>query len=72
MVRGWISIRRQLRLSPAQIMKVLAAQDVLTVWGDGEQTRSFTYVSDEVDGMMLAVEKASRRRPIKYRHQRGD
>lgn len=41
----------------AQIMKVLAAQDVLTVWGDGEQTRSFTYVSDEVDGMMLAVEK---------------
>ena len=41
----------------AQIMKVLAARDVLTVWGDGEQTRSFTYVSDEVDGMMLAVEK---------------
>jgi len=41
----------------AQIMKVLAAQDVLTIWGDGEQTRSFTYVSDEVDGMMLAVEK---------------
>ena len=41
----------------AQIMNVLAAQDVLTIWGDGEQTRSFTYVSDEVDGMMLAVEK---------------
>jgi len=41
----------------AQIMKVLAAQDVLTIWGGGEQTRSFTYVSDEVDGMMLAVEK---------------
>jgi len=41
----------------AQIMKVLSAKDVLTVWGDGEQTRSFTYVSDEVDGMMLAVEK---------------
>ncbi len=41
----------------AQIMKVLAAQGVLTVWGNGEQTRSFTYVSDEVDGMMLAVEK---------------
>src|ERR1044072_1347846 len=35
----------------AQIMKVLSAKDVLTVWGDGEQTRSFTYVSDEVDGM---------------------
>jgi GDP-L-fucose synthase len=41
----------------AQIMKVLNANGVLKVWGDGEQTRSFTYVSDEVDGMMLAVEK---------------
>ena len=42
---------------PSQIRKVLEAEDVITVWGDGEQTRSFTYVSDEVDGMMLAVEK---------------
>ncbi len=41
----------------AQIMKVLNANGVLKVWGDGEQTRSFTYVSDEVEGMMLAVEK---------------
>lgn len=41
----------------AQIMKVLAAEKVVTVWGDGEQTRSFTYVADEVEGMMLAVEK---------------
>ena len=41
----------------AQIMKVLAARDVLRVWGSGEQTRSFTHVSDEVEGMMLAVEK---------------
>ena len=42
---------------PSQIRKVLEAKDVITVWGSGEQTRSFTYVSDEVDGMMLAVEK---------------
>jgi GDP-L-fucose synthase len=42
---------------PSQIRKVLEAEDVITVWGDGEQTRSFTYVSDEVGGMMLAVEK---------------
>ena len=41
----------------AQIMKVMNADGVLKVWGDGEQSRSFTYVSDEVDGMMLAVEK---------------
>src|SRR6266567_7989721 len=42
---------------PSQIRKVLEAKDVITVWGSGEQTRSFTYVSDEVAGMMLAVEK---------------
>jgi nucleoside-diphosphate-sugar epimerase len=42
---------------PSQIRKVLEAKDVITVWGSGEQTRSFTYISDEVDGMMLAVEK---------------
>ncbi len=48
----------------AQIMKVLAAKDVLTVWGNGEQTRSFTYVSDEVDGMMLAVEKYPEADPL--------
>lgn len=41
----------------AQIMKVINANGVLKVWGDGEQTRAFTYVSDEVEGMMLAVEK---------------
>src|SRR5436305_1379086 len=41
----------------AQIMKVLAAQDVLTIWGDGEQTRSFTYVCDDVDAMLLVVDK---------------
>jgi GDP-L-fucose synthase len=42
---------------PSQIRKVLEAEDVITVWGSGEQSRSFTYVSDEIDGMMLAVEK---------------
>jgi GDP-L-fucose synthase len=42
---------------PSQIRKVLEAKDVVTVWGNGEQTRAFTYVADEVAGMMLAVEK---------------
>lgn len=41
----------------AQIMKVMSAKDNLVVWGDGEQSRSFTYVSDEVEGMLLATEK---------------
>jgi len=42
---------------PSQIRKVFDAKDKVIVWGDGEQTRSFTYVDDEVAGMMLAVEK---------------
>lgn len=48
----------------SQIRKVLQAKDVLTVWGDGEQSRSFTYVSDEVAGMMLAVEKYPEADPL--------
>ena len=48
----------------SQIKKVLDARDVVTVWGNGEQTRSFTYVSDEVEGMMLAVEKYAEADPL--------
>jgi GDP-L-fucose synthase len=48
----------------SQIRKVLQAKDVLTVWGDGEQSRSFTYVSDEVAGMMLAVERYPEADPL--------
>jgi GDP-L-fucose synthase len=48
----------------SQIKKVFDATDVVTVWGDGEQTRSFTYVSDEVEGMMLAVEKYAQADPL--------
>ncbi len=48
----------------SQIRKVLEAKDVLIVWGDGEQSRSFTYVSDEVAGMMLAVERYPEADPL--------
>ncbi|PYJ18853.1 MAG: GDP-fucose synthetase [Verrucomicrobia bacterium] len=48
----------------SQIKKVLDATDVITVWGNGDQTRSFTYVSDEVEGMMLAVEKYPQADPL--------
>lgn len=49
---------------PSQIRKVLEAKDVLNVWGNGEQTRAFTYVADEVEGMMLAVEKYPEADPL--------
>ncbi len=44
---------------PALIHKIANGQDPLVVWGDGEQTRAFVYVSDLVNGMMLAVEKGA-------------
>lgn len=42
---------------PALIRKVVEGQDPLVVWGDGTQTRSFLYVSDFVEGLMLTLEK---------------
>ena len=39
------------RAVPAFISQALAGQDV-TVFGDGTQTRSFTYISDLVDGII--------------------
>ena len=42
---------------PALIRKMVEGQDPIVVWGDGQQTRSFLYVSDLVDGMVLALER---------------
>lgn len=41
---------------PALIRKVVDGQDPLVVWGDGSQSRSFLYVSDFIDGLLLALE----------------
>lgn len=42
---------------PALIRKAVEGQDPLVVWGDGRQTRSFLYVSDFVEGLLLAIER---------------
>jgi nucleoside-diphosphate-sugar epimerase len=42
---------------PALINKVASGTDPLVVWGDGEQSRSFVYVTDIAYGMMLILEK---------------
>ena len=41
---------------PALIAKMLRRADSLSVWGSGNQTRSFVYVKDVVRGMMQAAE----------------
>lgn len=42
---------------PAIIRRIFNEEDPLVIWGDGEQTRAFVYVTDVVKGMILAVEK---------------
>ena len=36
------------------IAKTIARRDPFPIWGDGEQTRNFTYVGDTVAGLVLA------------------
>ena len=48
----------------ALIAKAFVKMDPYVIWGNGEQDRNFTYVSDIVDGMMLACEKIEDGSPI--------
>lgn len=43
---------------PALIRRVFDGENPIVVWGSGKQTRSFLYVEDFVDGLLLAVEKS--------------
>src|SRR5690606_37830113 len=45
------------RAVPAFISQALRGEDV-TVFGDGSQTRSFTYISDLVDGVLRLMHSA--------------
>ncbi len=49
---------------PALIRKVIERQNPINVWGDGLQTRSFFYVSDFVEGLLLGLEKYPAGDPI--------
>lgn len=42
---------------PALIARAVSGEDPLVVWGDGSAVRDFLYVSDTVDGILLAFEK---------------
>ncbi|MDD5038458.1 MAG: NAD-dependent epimerase/dehydratase family protein [Dehalococcoidales bacterium] len=49
---------------PAIIRRIFDKEDPLVVWGDGEQTRAFVYVTDLVRGMLLAIEKYPEADPL--------
>lgn len=42
---------------PALIKRALSLENPFTVWGTGDPVRNFIYVSDVVEGMLLALEK---------------
>ena len=41
----------------ALIAKAIIQQDPYEIWGTGQQVRNFTYVSDIITGLLLAMEK---------------
>lgn len=49
---------------PSLISRILQNENPLTVWGTGNQIRSFLYVADLVDGLLLAAEKIDDPDPI--------
>jgi GDP-L-fucose synthase len=48
---------KQSHVIPALIMKAVNRMDPFEVWGNGEEIRSFTYVDDVAEGLLLTVEK---------------
>jgi GDP-L-fucose synthase len=49
---------------PAIIKKIVDGMNPIVVWGDGEQSRAFVYVTDIARGMMLAIEKYAEADPL--------
>jgi len=48
----------------ALIKKAVERRDPYVVWGSGEQDRAFTYISDIVEGTLLATEKITDGTPV--------
>ena len=48
----------------ALIAKAYARQDPFEIWGDGKQTRNFTYADDIVSALVLANERVTDGTPI--------
>lgn len=49
---------------PALIRRAMEADKDLVVWGNGNQSRSFLYVEDAVEGMLIALKKYAVADPV--------
>jgi GDP-L-fucose synthase len=49
---------------PALIKRVFDGENPLTVWGDGEQSRAFLYVTDLARGLLEVTEKYAEADPL--------
>ena len=49
---------------PALIRKIINAKTEVSIWGSGNQTRSFVYVEDVARGMLMTLEKLTTPDPI--------
>jgi GDP-L-fucose synthase len=54
--RDHFSLERS-HVIPALINRVYSGEDPVVVWGDGEQTRAFLYVTDLANGLVSLTEK---------------
>lgn len=54
----------QSHVIPALIKKFCENQDEVEVWGSGDASRDFLYVTDAVEGLLLLAEKYDRPEPI--------
>lgn len=52
------------RVIPSLISKIFDTSDTLEVWGSGNASRSFVYVDDIVESMLLCMEKYSEADPL--------
>lgn len=49
---------------PALVKRIYDGENPLTIWGDGEQSRSFVYVTDVAKGLLEVAEKYSIADPL--------
>ncbi len=52
------------KVPAALCRKVIQAEDILEIWGDGEQTRSFLYIDECIEGVRLLMNTETSFQPL--------